>query len=413
MISIRVVVRASVLAASLAGLPFPAGADELTLAEAERLALDTAPWLKHHRAAVTAAGERAVYEGRLPDPQLTLGAVNVPTDSWRLNQEDMTMVMIGLRQRFPPGQTLRLREQRAREEQSRERAKSELEQRQLLRQVRLAWFELYYQEAALRQIAEARRLQQKQIEAAEGRFRAAQEPPQTVFRARAALARLAERAAMIEAQRARARAQLAHWLGEAAWRDLPTTLPTLPAAREFHLDQHPDVAAAQAMAAMARTETALMRQENRPGWMLDVNVGVRQNTPTGQPRSNMVTAMVTFDLPLFRGNRQDRRVAEKQALAEGAEHETEDRRRELVMMDRGLRAEHAALRARAAIFENELLPALRRETQVTATGFARDQADARDARMRLIDAELDYLRLQVDIARTHTEILFLTGEPQS
>jgi outer membrane protein TolC len=396
----------------LTTLPAPGAPGELSLADAERLALEAAPWLKHHRAAAQAAAERVVYEGRLPDPQLTLGALNVPTGSWRLDQEDMTMLMIGLRQSFPPGRTLGLREQQAREEHARELARNELEQRQLLRQVRLNWLDLYYQEAALRQIAETRRLQQKQLDATEGRFRAAQEPPQAVFKARAALARLNERIPMIEAQRARVRAQLGHWLGEAAYASLPETLPELPPFADFDGARHPDIEAARAMEGAARAGADLARQEYKPGWMLDLNYGIRQDAPNGMQRPNLVSAMVTVDLPLFRGARQDRRVAEKLALADGTRHETEDKRRELEMMYRGLRAEHVALRARAAVFENELLPVLRRETQVTATGFARDQADYLDAQMRLLDAELEYTRLRVDIARAHAEILFLAGELQ-
>jgi cobalt-zinc-cadmium efflux system outer membrane protein len=126
----------------------------------------------------------------------------------------------------------------------------------------------------------------------------------------------------------------------------------------------------------------------------------------------MLSATVAVDLPLFRASRQDRRVAEKLAQADGAQHETEDKRRELEMQYRGLRAEYEALSERATVFQNELLPALKRETQVTATGFARDQTDYRDAQLRLLDAELEYTRLRVDIARTHAELLYLAGEQQ-
>ena len=75
-----VVTRFALLIALLAA-PLSAGA-ALTLAEAERLALAHAPWLAHHRTNVSAAAERVVYEGRLPDPQLILGVVNVPTDTY-------------------------------------------------------------------------------------------------------------------------------------------------------------------------------------------------------------------------------------------------------------------------------------------------------------------------------------------
>ncbi|MBI3897154.1 MAG: hypothetical protein HY308_02530 [Gammaproteobacteria bacterium] len=88
-------------------------AETLTLERAEQLAVINAPLLSHHRTNVAAASERAVYEGRLPDPQLTIGAINVPTDSFSLREEDMTMQIIGIRQSIPPGDTLALKERRA------------------------------------------------------------------------------------------------------------------------------------------------------------------------------------------------------------------------------------------------------------------------------------------------------------
>ncbi|HLE93468.1 MAG TPA: hypothetical protein VI543_02665, partial [Sulfuricaulis sp.] len=82
----------------LSGTPIAVAAQEITLPEAERLALEQAPWLAHHRTNMDAAAERTVYEGRLPDPQLIVGAINVPTDTYKLNTEDMTMTMVGIRQ---------------------------------------------------------------------------------------------------------------------------------------------------------------------------------------------------------------------------------------------------------------------------------------------------------------------------
>ena len=118
-----VVARFALLTALLAA-PLSAGA-ALTLTEAERLALERAPGLERARATVAASTERVLYEGRLPDPQLTTGFVNVPTDSYNLRQEDMTMTMLGVRQSFPPGDTLNLRSRRAEKEFTREEARLE------------------------------------------------------------------------------------------------------------------------------------------------------------------------------------------------------------------------------------------------------------------------------------------------
>lgn len=386
-------------------------APELTLAEAERLALEQAPWLQHHRTNADAAAERAVYEGRLPDPQLTLGVANVPTDSYRLNREDMTMTVVGVRQAFPPGKTLKLKSERAEKELAREQARVQMEQRNLLRQVRQAWLELYFQEQSLRTLDESRRLARKQLDAAEARYRAAQETQQSVLRSRQALARLDERAPMIRAQILRLQAQLARWIGEAAYQALPPELPALPVAPgEFDYTRHPEWIATQTMLDEARVEVEMARQEYKPGMMLDVSYGFRRPMPDGTERPDLLSAMVTLDLPVFRNKRQDRRLAEKQTMEAGARFELDDKRRELESMDRSLRAELDGLTAREKIFAEQLLPATRREAQVTVAGFARDQSEYRDALMKSLDTELEYLRVRLDRAKAQTELLYLTGE---
>ena len=47
-------------------------------------------------------------DGELMDPQLRVGAVNVPVDSFSLDAEDMTMLEVGVVQEFQPGKSRRL-----------------------------------------------------------------------------------------------------------------------------------------------------------------------------------------------------------------------------------------------------------------------------------------------------------------
>ena len=393
-------------------LPFAHAAEPLTLTRAEELALSHAPGLRHHQTNVAAAAERGVYEGRLPDPQLTLGAVNVPTDSFSLRDADMTMLMVGVRQAFPPGDTLAARERRAQRELSREEAQLEIERRALRKLIRALWLELWLQERSIGVVETSRALQQRALSAAEGRYRAAQERQQEVLRARQAIARLDERALMLKAQAARLRAQLTRFVGAATNDPLPPALPELPAlSADFDAAQHPEWLAAQAGLEVAQAEVALTREEYKPGMMFDLSYGVRQNAPTGMNRSDMVTAMVTFDLPLFRAKRQDRRLAEKQALETAARFTSEDKRRELEAMHAAARAEHEALAARVRVIAEQLLPNARREAEVTIAGFVRDANELREAQMKTLDAELDLIRLRVELAKSHAELLYLTGEP--
>ena len=392
----------------------PAAEMPLTLERAEQLAISQAPGLAQHRNHVQVAAERAVSDGQLPDPQLVVGAVNVPTDTFNFNQDDMTMTVVGIRQAFPPGATRALRSQRAGYDLTRAQARLELERRGLVRNVRQAWLELYYLAAARRQIDGLRLLGERQRQAAEGRYRAAQDTQQSVLQARQALARLTDREYTLRAQQQRAQAMLARWIGTPpAAAPLPTTLPTLPAVPDqFATEQHPEWRASYADYDSARTDIGLARQEYKPGLMLDLSYGLRRPTPDGRERANMVTALVTVDLPVFRAKRQDRRLAEKQAMEAGVRYEVEDKARDLQAQYAMLIAEREALAQRVQLYTQQIVPNAQREANVSVAGNARDQALLREAQIKAVETELELTRLRVDLARNQAELLYLTGESQ-
>ena len=377
----------------------------LTLTEAEQLALAHAPALERARADVVAAAEHQAYAGRLPDPQFTLSAINVPTNSFSLSQDSMTMVGFGMRQVFPPGHTLRLRTERAQDELEGERLRMDIARRTLLKQVRSIWLDLYFAETSQHLLAAQGEVEQRDIAAAEGRYRAVQESERTLLEARADLARLEEREATRRAQAAQLRAQLARWIGPASADALPASLPRLPVpAKQFDPSQHPEWRAVETTVTAAQADVNIARQEYKPGVMVDVMYGVRQNLP------DMVTAQVSIDLPIFTRNRQDRRLARQVARESAAQDDADDKRRELQATYEAVRAQYDADDTRVHIAADQLLPNLRRQAELTASGFRRDQAELRKSRMRELDAELDLLRLRVDRAKTQAALLYLTGE---
>ena len=384
----------------------------LTLERAEQLAIAGAPVLAQGRYRIEAAEQRVVSDGQLPDPQLVVGAINVPTDTFNLNQDDMTMSVVGVRQAFPPGDTRALRTRRASDELTREEARLELDRRNLMRDVRRTWLDIYYQDAALREIDTLRPLLERQRQDAEGRYRAAQDTQQSVLQARQALARLSVRQQELRAQRRASVAMLARWIGVDAEAPLPQTLPALPSLPDhFEVEQHPDWLTSRAGYEAARTDMDIAREERKPGVMLDLSYGFRRPMPDGTKRPDMVSALVSVDLPVFRARRQDRRLAEKLAMENGARYEVEDKRRDLQAQYAGQLAEYQSLRERVQLFSEQIVPDARREASVTVSGFASDQSMLREARVKALDAELELTRLRMELARSQADLLYLTGEP--
>ena len=78
----------------------------LTLERAVKAAQLNDPWLVGNRHSQDAIESMSVAAGTLPDPQVSLGLANVPTDTFDFDQEPMTQFKVGVTQMFPRGDSL-------------------------------------------------------------------------------------------------------------------------------------------------------------------------------------------------------------------------------------------------------------------------------------------------------------------
>ena len=116
---------ASMLCAWSAGVT--AESVPLTFEEAMVLAVSRAdPTLIRHDERAAALENRAVAVAQLPDPEVLFGFANWPVDSFDYDQEPMTQIQAGLRQRFPRGDTRSILGARRESEAQLERARRSL-----------------------------------------------------------------------------------------------------------------------------------------------------------------------------------------------------------------------------------------------------------------------------------------------
>ncbi|MBI5041700.1 MAG: TolC family protein [Gammaproteobacteria bacterium] len=295
----------------------------LTLAEAERLALANDVAVRESQAQAQALREQAVADGQLPDPALTLGAMSLPVDTLSRSTEPMTQLSVGISQAFPPGATLEHQAARTTHMAGAADAEAAARERGLLRDVREAYLELGYQSAALQVLADTRRVLVDIVAVTKSLYRVGRANLQDVLSAQLEQSLLDDREHESQAERDAALAGLQRWTGTlpgdvAAPAGLPE-LATPPTQEQLQaqLEAHPMVAAASARVAAGQEAVEAARQQYKPGWMVNVSYGDRIGREAdGMPRSDLVTAMVTMDLPLFPGKRQDRRVAASVGEAE-------------------------------------------------------------------------------------------------
>jgi outer membrane protein TolC len=96
--------------------------------------------------------------------------------------------------------------------------------------------------------------------------------------------------------------------------------------------------AADAGVGASLTGIELARQEYKSDWALDVAYGYRDGfLANGDPRSDFISVSVTFDLPFFRSNRQDRSLGAALSERRAADQSREQVLRRLASQ---LQAEH-------------------------------------------------------------------------
>jgi outer membrane protein TolC len=405
-----------ILAVQLAGgllLFHPAWASDpassyLGLDEAAELAISQQPQLLAQQAAVAALSESAPAAGQLPDPKLRLGVVSLPVDTFDFTQEPMTQAVVGISQMIPGGDKRRLSMARIEREAAQGSQSLAAIERRIGRDARLAWLDLYWPGVAGDLVEQVEAEYLRQVEWSEVAYQTGKLTQEETLALRGMLESTRDRLAELSRQQARARSALARWIGQAADRNLqtlPAASPPPPLARLLEgLEQHPELTVLDETIQVARAEVDLAKEAYKPDWSVDLGYGLR-----GGDRPDFVSVVVGVDLPVFTGNRQDRRLAARLAGAERAAQMRSDRQQALKAELEAAYADWQAADARIRHYEQDILPLAVRRVESALAAYSSDRASygrVLEARRAEIEARLLWQSLQVARARALVQISY-------
>lgn len=414
------VCRSLLLAALL--LPTVTIADaELHLEDAERLALERDESLQRLQSLADAARNRGIADGALPDPEISLGYQNIPVDSFATDEDPMTQLRVGVQQRFPPGSSRQLRRERGAERARVLQARRQQRVLEIRRELREAWFDWRQAEASAALARRAREDFEKLVGLIDRRVDTGTARRRDLSQARLELATLAERVISLEADRDAAAAELARWLDEpVASVRRPGKAPDWPepAAREqllTHLPEHPAIVAAQSQVRVSAKEADIAREAYKPAWALSLGYGQRRraNAVGRDDLPDLLSGMVSLSVPLFTGNRQDRRLEAARHEESAARAERSDRLRLLAgRVERNL-ALWRRLDELAVFYDVELLDESKRLIESSEHAYRSDRGSVDElirARVDDIHHRLRALRIERDRAVARAELLYLEGK---
>ncbi|AVX92107.1 MULTISPECIES: TolC family protein [Pseudomonas] len=400
------------LAASVLALPSLAAA--LTLDEALQLAENNAPSLTAQDAKIQAASSAAIPAGELPDPKLLLGVQNYPIggpDRWSIDQDFMTMRMVGVSQEMPSSAKRKARIEVADAAIERAAAERRVERLKVRQATALAWINSYSVErkdTLFQDLYKENRLLADTVRAQIAGGRA---QPADAVTPKQEAAQLEEQQDDLIRQRAQARAALKRWIGPAA-NDKPVgSLPEWPVEASDYshkLQHHPELAAFAPMTREAQAKVREAEAEKQSDWSWEVDYQNR-----GRQFGDMVSVQFSWDLPLFPDSRQNPKIAAKHAELNQLEAEREALSRKHTQQLEDDLADYERLNRAVRRTLDSLLPLAKEKVELSMASYRAGKGDLNSvvaARRELIEARLKQIDVEEQRALTSARLYFAYGE---
>ncbi|MBV1913977.1 MAG: TolC family protein [Pseudomonadales bacterium] len=287
----------------------------LTATEAVEIATRDNPDLAAMQARYNALSLVPSQAGSLPDPTINLNAMNFPTDTFSRSQEPMTQLQIGFSQTLPfPGK--RGLRQQATEYDALVAGHGVAEgSLQLIRNVKLKWWQLYYLDRALDTVAYSKTLLRQFISVAKTKYEAGQGLQQDLLLSQLELSKLMDREIQLQALRRNQVIQLNLLMDRPATDEL--ALPTKVSRRMPDLldEDQLYLKAASIRPRLKQMETKIDAAQSRldlaeRNRYPDFKLGMYYGDRTGG-RADFVSVMLGVKVPLYSGSKQSTAVSQK------------------------------------------------------------------------------------------------------
>ncbi|MCJ0813688.1 TolC family protein [Vibrio vulnificus] len=372
--------------------------------------------------------ESGVAASTLMDPKLKVGFGGLPVDSFKFDEDPMTNISVGLMQQFERGSTLELQSKKASQQADGMALQVAAREREVANGITQLWLELGYQQQAERVLLENQRLMRELESFISTNYSIGKSEAQDLLNAQLQVSQLEEKLQANQQMQRRILSQMSEWLGsewlyqqrdlkasnQLNWDALERLLSASSTTQHFaQLAQHPMVKMANANIAVSQTQVELAEQSYTPQFGVEVMYAYRQaNNMKGEPASDLVSAYLTMDIPLFTGNRQDRAHAAAQYQVGAAQSQKDLLLAQMNAKVNALLVDRSNLEQRLERYQNTLLEQAKARTKAVERGYQNSTAQFNDVIAATRDelaVELESQRLLTDLNQVNSNLAMLLG----
>ena len=360
------------------------------------------------------------YAGALPNPKLGVGILNLPVDSFALDQEPMTQKQVSISQRFPwPGKRGLASEARLLSAQQTE-ARLKEQVLSIQREVTEAYYDLWFVAESIRLNGQLSELVAQAIHASESRYSAGRGMQQAVLAGELELSRLTDEKLALMSRYRVLEARINGLLQRESYRGvIPGAQPDLPELKSSEEwvaraeEENPRLESLNRSVALNRTSLSLAEKEAMPDVDVKVAYGQRDEDPMGNNRADFVSLSASVPVPLWKRSREDRLIASRKAGERAALLSFQGYQRALPHRIDGLANDMATAVERHLFYRDDLVPRAQQLSEALVSRYEVGNATYNsmiDAVMTAMKAELTARRFLRDALVVEAKLKELTGE---
>lgn len=376
--------------------------------------------LKSLQYQVNALIEQIPAAGALPDPRLGIGMLNLPTDTFDLDQEPMTQKQIFIAQKIPWAGKRALRSEEAQWSARQKEAMLDARRLDLSKEIAAAWYDLGF-------IAKSRQINDRMIElldriynAAENRYVSGKGLQQNIFQAQVELSKLYNEQISLKARYRTLEDRINALLNRKRFQPVVYS-DTLPAPdmkfsptdlESMAMRHNPELNIRKHEISQSKTRIHLAEKDFWPDVDIMAAYGQRDENRAGQDWADFFSTTVSISLPVWQNRKQDRQLAAAAAMRQAAEQSYGNLAESIAHQLDSLATEIESLQDNYFLYRQTLLP--------QAENWSRSAMDAYEvgevefdtminARMRLLMFELQAEKYLFDTYKKRAELEALIG----
>jgi len=412
----------------------------LALENAVEIARYNDPWLKGNQHSQDAIESASVAAGTLPDPKMSIGIANIAADTFDFGQEPMTQFKLGVSQMFARGDSLDLKQQQLSLIGSQFPFQREDRKAKVTVLAAKLWLDAYKAQESIALIEKDRALFEQLADVAQASYSSAmgKTRQQDIIRAQLELTRLDDRLTMLNQKLEMSQQKLSEWLSQYLGGDYSTgedgthfefsnyvfarKMPNITMLKKsFYLSEkeinpqklfqtfsdHPAVNALDQKIKASKSSIDLAKQKYKPQWGVSAGYGYRGAPQNGNDRSDLFSLGVSFDIPLFTSNRQDKQV--QSAISKSSAVKTEKWLliRRLIASFETSRSQLIRLNERQKLYQSRLLPQMHDQAEASLTAYTNDDGDFSEvvrSRIAELNTAIDFLSINVERQKSIIEL---------